>query len=329
MDSQIRSPLRRGVKVESTRTAHWFVRRSKEHGNSVVSAGDAGLSLQRARKLKSDSGVIPKDVCETAEGFSLRPNQKPCPVRDVARSCHEDSDLSSSSGDEVITDDTTECSDSVSFKCRKSTRSLDSNVCPAIACLIDEVPCRSNNRNLDGKHKGDGSAKSSESVKSKGPMDLTVRLGQLELVGSAAPSNSLSRQSLKKKKRVSFKVSFTTVEVRQYNRIVSDHPECTGGPPIGIGWEHTRGKMFDLSQWEDMRCELEKPAELKWDRAKREKILRAWGFGDKEFAAAVRALNKARAQRQTTVRNLGVQKMEETFEQASRKMKSWLLLGKV
>jgi hypothetical protein len=276
------------------------------------SEGNVDMSQQRATKSKPpktsiDLGWVSADPWQVGEGFATRSTQEPCTGRDVATSFNEDFDLSSASDNEMETDDLTECSDLAGFN--------------------DDVPRRSNDKSRIGGHKGNEPAQASESIKSKSKTDLSPRLRELHSVASPVPLLPLPRQSLKKKKLVSFKVSFSKVEVRFYSRIVSDHPDCSGGPPIGIRWEYTPGRLFDVSKWEHVRGKARKPpTELRLDRLKRERTLRAWGFGDKELAAAVRALNKAQAQRRTTVRNLGVQKMEETFEQAARKVKSWLLL---
>jgi hypothetical protein len=275
------------------------------------SEGNVDMPLQRARKSNPaktsiDLGWVSADPWQVDEGFSPRNTREPC-SDDVATLFHEDFDLSSKSDNEMETDDLTECSDLAGFN--------------------DDVPRRSNDKSWIGGHKGNGPAQTSAPAKSKSKTSLSPRLGVLRSVASPVRLLPLPRQSLKKKKLVSFKVSFSKVEVRFYSRIVSDHPDCSGGPPIGIGWEYTPGQLFDVSKWEHVRCKVRKPpTELRLDHQKRERTLRAWGFGDKELAAAVRALNKSQAQRRTTVRNLGVQKMEETFEQAARKEKSWLLL---
>jgi hypothetical protein len=142
-------------------------------------------------------------------------------------------------------------------------------------------------------------------------------------------SSSDSATPLKKKSRTaSLQVSFTEVEVRFYNRIVSDHPACSGGPPVGIGWEYTPEEKFDFDDWEDVRDRLRSRTGLLLDRPERERKLRDWGFGKKELASAARELHRTKAQRRQTIHNLGAYKMEEALEQAARKMKSLLFLGK-
>jgi hypothetical protein len=133
----------------------------------------------------------------------------------------------------------------------------------------------------------------------------------------------------KMKKAVSFEVSFAEVEVRFYCRIVGDHPTCTVGPPVGIGWEYTPGEKFDLSDWDDLRERLRRPTGMRLNRQKREKILRDWGYCDKDLASAVRDVNRTKAHRRKTVHNLGAQKIEEKLEQAARKVKGLLFLGSV
>jgi hypothetical protein len=141
-------------------------------------------------------------------------------------------------------------------------------------------------------------------------------------------SSDIATPLKKKSRTASLQVSFAEVKVRFYNRIVSDHPACSGGPPVGIGWEYTPEEKFDFDDWEDVRDRLRSRTGLLLDRPERERMLRDWGFGKKELASAARELHRTKAQRRQTIHNLGAHKMEEALEQAARKMKSLLFLGK-
>jgi hypothetical protein len=191
----------------------------------------------------------------------------------------------------------------------------------------DQTVCSDLSDRTGGGRKIDEAANNESIMRKTGP-DASPVLGRRHSVATVSLSSSLSRGQASKKQLVSFGVSFANVEVRFYNRIVSDHPSCTAGPPIGIGWEYSPGEVYNLAEWEDLRDRLRRPTGLRLDRPKRERILRAWGVSDRELVAAIRAATKTKAQRRTTVHNLGVQKMEEKLERAARKVKSLLLLGK-
>lgn len=48
-------------------------------------------------------------------------------------------------------------------------------------------------------------------------------------------------------------VSFKTIEVREYERILGDHPDTTFGPPIAIGWAFVEHDAIDLDEYESQR----------------------------------------------------------------------------
>mmetsp|Transcript_21246 Transcript_21246/g.43233 ORF Transcript_21246/g.43233 Transcript_21246/m.43233 type:complete len:490 (-) Transcript_21246:257-1726(-) len=48
-------------------------------------------------------------------------------------------------------------------------------------------------------------------------------------------------------------VTFTTIQVRQYSRILGDHPCCPSGPPLSLGWDMERQDTFSLEFYEKER----------------------------------------------------------------------------
>jgi hypothetical protein len=46
-------------------------------------------------------------------------------------------------------------------------------------------------------------------------------------------------------------VSFQSIEIREFNRIVGDHPDVTnGGPPLTIGWDYVQQPALRLEDYE-------------------------------------------------------------------------------
>jgi hypothetical protein len=54
------------------------------------------------------------------------------------------------------------------------------------------------------------------------------------------------------------RVSFSYIEVREYERIVGDHPETKVGPPIAIGWGYVEKEVSCLDDFEDDRAKTRK-----------------------------------------------------------------------
>ena len=45
-------------------------------------------------------------------------------------------------------------------------------------------------------------------------------------------------------------VSFTEVEIRQYSQVLGDHPCCSSGPPVSLGWDYEDPTTVELERYE-------------------------------------------------------------------------------
>jgi hypothetical protein len=298
MDSLLRKLLQESLPACVERTTPECSASRPKPGHMIVSKGDGDMSQRKrkSRSLRSSTDSMITALDTPSKALPARPNTELPSGGHPVIVLDETFDHSlSHDGHEEEADDQTAYSD-----------------------LSDQT---GGGRQID-------ETANSESIMRKTGTDASPVLGKRRSVATVSLSSSSSRGKASKRKLVSFGVSFTNVEVRFYNRIVSDHPSCTAGPPIGIGWEYSPGEVYNLAEWEDLRDRLRRPTGLRLDRPKRERILRAWGVSDRELASAIRAATKTKAQRRTTVHNLGVQKMEEKLESAARKVKNLLLLGK-
>ena len=49
------------------------------------------------------------------------------------------------------------------------------------------------------------------------------------------------------------KVQFSVVQVREYERIIGDHPDVSVGPPLSLGWQYEETKPKPLDDYEQSR----------------------------------------------------------------------------
>lgn len=124
------------------------------------------------------------------------------------------------------------------------------------------------------------------------------------------------------------KISWNQVEVRYYERIVTDNPAVQSGPAIGIGWKYKRGGRVDIDYWEQSRGQPRLSPELVLPRHVRERMLREAGISQKDIAEMIRATLKVRNQRKQTVNNLPAAAIEEAVEKTRRRFSRILSLGK-
>jgi len=122
------------------------------------------------------------------------------------------------------------------------------------------------------------------------------------------------------------KVRFDVVEIRQYERIASDNPCCSSGPPIGIGWNHGETHRADVNDYEHSRSDRNSNFVIVLSRSEREELLLEWDVDSRNIASSVRAALKTKFQRKQTVINARkYSKIEEAIEITSKRLKKALL----
>jgi len=141
-------------------------------------------------------------------------------------------------------------------------------------------------------------------------------------------SKASSRQSSSGRSSRSIKnVRFYAVEIREYDRTVGDHPSCSSGPPISIGWNYRESLKVNVNKYESIRGTRRVQGEMTLSRRERERLLDEWGFPSHIIAEGVRSALKVKHQRKQTVINAGkIAKLEEAFEGAAKRLKRALML---
>lgn len=97
---------------------------------------------------------------------------------------------------------------------------------------------QSNVNTSTDKAQEDNSCKTSIVSASVTESDCSIRSG---------PENSTNKKGHRRH------VTFTTIQVRQYSRILGDHPCCPSGPPLSLGWDMERQDTFSLEFYEKER----------------------------------------------------------------------------
>jgi len=111
-----------------------------------------------------------------------------------------------------------------------------------------------------------------------------------------APFNQ-SQQKLQDKYYVvrTKKVSFSTVQVRQYGICLGDSPSCRSGPPISLSWARTKVRLYSLDEYESTRRRRRR-SKLIMSPQYREKLLLFIGYTAKQIKETcdeIEAINKA------------------------------------
>lgn len=143
------------------------------------------------------------------------------------------------------------------------------------------------------------------------------------------------------------RVTFDTIEIREYPRALGDNPSVTVGPPISIGWKHRQSYTLDVDQYENYKDGIEIPqqegstarlrrrrtsAEFQLPRNLREQILRDECSQDdqdaqdagtactaEEIKARIKEVQRAKRQRQNSYALQEFEHLEVFFESCWRK----------
>lgn len=135
--------------------------------------------------------------------------------------------------------------------------------------------------------------------------DLSVPPPDDSPVSISSPSSSLLRKFFNKNDpprpphppgSASHKktVSFSSLEIREYGREIGDHPLCTIGCPLSIGWEYSEALPVPVDAYEATRSPRRSRADLRTSCEERRRLF-ASAFSDAELRKAERKLHRVRS----------------------------------
>lgn len=120
------------------------------------------------------------------------------------------------------------------------------------------------------------------------------------------------------------RISFDVVEIREYNRILSDNPATTSGPPVGLGWKYSPDETIkiDLETYESYQCNARRSKrELAIPSYVREEMLLEEGYSRGEIAKTVRQIRKIREKRNVSFHHIKYDPIAERVESIKRGVK--------
>ena len=91
------------------------------------------------------------------------------------------------------------------------------------------------------------------------------------------------------------RVSFTKLEIHSFNVVLADHPYCSQGCSVSLGWDCVQSKSVDLQEYEDQRCPRRKLSDLRLTAQERHSLLLDESYNATELRRASRKLHRARS----------------------------------
>ena len=133
---------------------------------------------------------------------------------------------------------------------------------------------------------------------------------------TTASSTVTSESSFKKS------VTFSFVQVREYNRVVGDHPDVRIGPPISLGWEYNIQLDQSVDDYEASRPDRRKRYLRLSSISRKNLLINVFGFTEHDIAVAEKEASKAHKQReQSNSQSKASRKVEGAVQSAGRRLR--------
>jgi hypothetical protein len=101
--------------------------------------------------------------------------------------------------------------------------------------------------------------------------------------------------------RLKHNVSFSNLSIREFNIALSDHPECTVGPPIQLGWNYFDQDPVPVDLYEQTRQPRNRGRRLLLpDLVRRYMLLEEAGYTKRDLQSAVAEVQRVKRERKST-----------------------------
>lgn len=152
---------------------------------------------------------------------------------------------------------------------------------------------------------------------------------QREVSGSRSLSVSgscLKRANSENKKQINRSISFSNLQVREYDLTIGDNPSVSYGPPVQLSWQYSEHNARSLEEYENEK-QLDRSRGRRNSRVeniswvKREALLKRQGFSQDDIDTRMKEVNKVKQGRSVTRALVVTGRTEEALESAGRKLK--------
>lgn len=114
-------------------------------------------------------------------------------------------------------------------------------------------------------------------------------------------SSLKSSSSLKSLPMIKPTVSFSKLDIREYGIALSDHPSCSCGPPIQLGWNYSETKDLLLEDYEHIRSSSRSREDMILSYGTRDYLLREYaGCSRDEIERSIQEVERVKRDRHLT-----------------------------
>jgi hypothetical protein len=117
-------------------------------------------------------------------------------------------------------------------------------------------------------------------------------------------------------------VSFGKLETREFNIALSDHPSCSYGPPISLGWDFRDKEAVTLETYEEKRSPRRSMHQMVLSyNVRRYLLLKRAGYSSEDLQDAMNEVDRVKRNRLVTDLLLPASKIDETVENVVEHLK--------
>lgn len=148
---------------------------------------------------------------------------------------------------------------------------------------------------------------------------------EVDSLSLSVSGSCLKRANSENKKQIKRSISFSNLQVREYDLTIGDNPSVSYGPPVQLSWRYSESSR-DLEEYENEK-QLDRSRGRRSSRveniswAKREALLKRQGFSQDDIDARMKEVNKVKQGRSVTRALVVTGRTEEALESAGRKLK--------
>lgn len=141
-------------------------------------------------------------------------------------------------------------------------------------------------------------------------LDDEIRTESRSWCTSSSDNDNDNHSHLETKKRT---VSFGPIHVRQYERIVGDHPDTRVGVPLAIGWAYNEDECMSIERYEVARARRGRANFRLTSITRKNILLNVYGLPKEDIMRAEAETEKLQKQRKQALRNHSLSAKTETF----------------
>lgn len=289
---------------ESTTSATSFTGKLSASDGTTVAAAVVHPRLPRSQSVDSSGGM-----CHVRSHGSLPRVREDCPSEST------DAD---GSGNRNDNDD--DCNLDPRFALLRATdraQSLPPRLVPSRSAKPKKSAMKRTSSTTSTASSG---ATSTTSLEEGGCCNVPASAALPESSSSVSlPRSHSSTSSLKRN------VSFTNLEIREYTIALSDHPGCSYGPPIQLGWDYQDRQSVEVDEYEKHRPPRRSPHQLVLSyNVRRYLLLKRAGYSKSELQHAMKEVERVKRGRMVTDLFLPASPIDETFEEVVNRVKQLL-----